>query len=192
MANDNFEKRMEFLKKSYERVPASFDPDEVFRKIDQEEVPQPEKQKPSKGGIKQTFTIWAMGIASLFILGLIGTGYVFEQKQNVKEDTVDSAELDAYIEDLKAKYEVEKEKRREMLKLDKEHFELYAGSSSISLLSMDSFIKTAKQNGNAKEIVLNQYNRAVDQLKLPSEMIQELKRSPLTDDEAGSIGFIGT
>ncbi len=36
MDNDNFEKRMEFLKKSYERIPTSFDPDEVFRKIDEE------------------------------------------------------------------------------------------------------------------------------------------------------------
>ena len=41
MDNDNFEKRMEFLKKSYERVPTSFDPDEVFRKIDEEGTSRP-------------------------------------------------------------------------------------------------------------------------------------------------------
>lgn len=192
MSNDNFEKRMEFLKKSYERVPSSFDPDEVFRKIDEEKVPQPQEQKPSKGGIRQTFTIWAMGIASIFIIGIIGTGYIFDQKQNAEENVVDSAELDEYIEELKEKYEVEKEKRRKMLMLDEEHFEQYSGTGALSLLSMESFINSVKQYENAKEIVLDQYNRAVEGLKTPSEMIQDLKQNPLTEDEAGSIDFIST
>lgn len=192
MANDNFEKRMEFLKKSYERVPTSFDPDEVFRKIEQEETSRPvEKKKPSKHGIRQHITVWAMSIASVFLIGLIGAGYIADQK-NSEEEIIDSTELDEYIEELKAKYEVEKEKRRELLKLDEEHFELYAGSSSMSLLSMESFIETTKQYGNAKEIVLQQYNRAVEGLKTPSEMIQDLKRNPLTEDEDASIEFIYT
>ncbi|MFS0688929.1 hypothetical protein AB1K89_06775 [Sporosarcina sp. 179-K 8C2 HS] len=192
MANDNFEKRMEFLKKSYEHVPSSFDQDEVFRMIDQEKAPQPKEQKPSKGGIRQTFTIWAMGFASIFILGLIGTGYIFDQKQKTEENIVDSAELDDYIEELKAKYEVEKEKRREMLKMDEEHFEQYVGSTTMALLSIESYVKNVKQYENAKEILLNQYTQAIEELKLPSEMIEDLKRNPLTDNEAGSIDFIAT
>ncbi len=49
-----------------------------------------------------------------------------------------------------------------------------------------------KQYVNAKEILLDQYNRAVEHLKLPSEMIQDLKNNPLTEDERGSIEFIAT
>lgn len=193
MGNDNFEKRMEFLKKSYERVPSSFNPDEVFRKIDEEGKSHPHEQKKSiKNNMRQRITVWAVSIASVFIIGLIGVGYLADQKENSEENNIDSAELDEYIEELKAKYEVEKEKRREILKLDEEHFELYLGSNSMSLLSMESFIKTTKQNANAKEIMLKQYNRAVEQLKLPSEMIQELKNNPLTEDEQGSIEFIAT
>lgn len=192
MDNDIFEKRMEFLKKSYERVPTSFDQDEVFRKIEQEETSRPvDKKKPSKHGMRQHITVWTMSIASVFLIGLISAGYLADQK-NSEEEIIDSSELDEYIEELKAKYEVEKEKRREMLKLDEEHFELYAGSSSISLLSMESYIKTVKQNGNAREIFFEEYNRAVEGLKTPSEMIQDLKRNPLTEDEEGSIDFIGT
>ncbi len=192
MANDNFEKRMEFLKKSYERVPSSFDPDEVFRKIDAEGKRQPpEQKKVTKNGMRQRITVWAISIASVFLIGLIGAGYIADQK-NSEEEIVDSAELDEYIEKLKAKYEEEKEKRREMLKLDEKHFKLYAGSSSMSLLDMESFVTTTKQNANAKEIVLQQYDQAIEGLKLPSEMIQDLKNNPLKEDEVGSIEFLAT
>ena len=34
MENNEFEKRMELLKKSYERIPSSFDSEEVLRKIE--------------------------------------------------------------------------------------------------------------------------------------------------------------
>ena len=38
MENNKFEKRMEFLKKSYERTPSSFNSEEVLRKIEEETV----------------------------------------------------------------------------------------------------------------------------------------------------------
>ena len=191
MDNDNFEKRMKFLNKSYDRIPTSFDPDEVFRKIEEEGTSRPvEKQKPSKHRVRQRITVWAASIASVFVIGLIGAGYIYDQKQPAEETIIDSSELDEYIEELKEKYEIEKEKRREMLKLDEEHFELYIGSSSISLFSMESYTENIKQYVNAKEILLDQYNRAVEHLKLPSEMIQDLKKNPLTEDESGSIKFM--
>ncbi|MGN7387364.1 hypothetical protein [Sporosarcina sp. SAFN-015] len=193
MGNDNFEKRMEFLKKSYERVPSSFNPDEVFRKIDEEGKSHPHEQKKSiKNNMRQRITVWAVSIASVFIIGLIGVGYLADQKENSEENNIDSAELDEYIEELKAKYEVEKEKRREILKLDEEHFEQYVESSSVWLLSMENYTDNIKQYENAKEILSNLYNQAVEDLKLPSEMVQDLKRSPLTEDEAGSIEFLTT
>ena len=155
MDNDNFEKRMEFLKKSYERIPTSFDPDEVFRKIEEEGTSRPvEKKKPSKHRIRQRITVWAVSIASIFVIGIIGAGYVFDQKQLADETVLDSDELDDYIEELKAKYEVEWEKRREMLKLDEEYFELYAGSGSIPMFYIESYVNNVKTYGNAKEILL--------------------------------------
>ena len=57
---------------------------------------------------------------------------------------------------------------------------------------MESYTRNVKQYQNAKKILLDQYNRAVEELKLPSEMIQDLKNNPLTEDEQGSIEFIAT
>lgn len=192
MNNDNFEKRMEFLKKSYDRVPSSFDPDEVFKKIDEEKVPQPEIQKPTKGGFRQHLTVWAMGVASLFIIGLIGTGIVFEQKQNTDKETIESPVTDEYIEDLLERYEEEREKRREMLKLDEVFFKHYASfaDSTINLLKNESYLEMVRE-GTEKTPLEETYNRAIEELKLPSEMLKDLKENSLTNDEQGSITFLG-
>lgn len=193
MDNDNFEKRMDFLKKSYERVPSSFDPDEVFKKIDEEKVPDfQEKRTQKNGGFRQRFTVWAVSIASIFIIGLIGTGLVLDQKNNSDEENLDTVVTDDYIEELQQKYEIEKEKRREMLKLDEEHFEIYVEGASIWLLNNKDFVQSAKQNANANEVFLDTYNRAIEELKTPSEMIQDLKRQSLVEDEQRSIEFITT
>ncbi|MCG7346568.1 hypothetical protein MHZ92_20920 [Sporosarcina sp. ACRSL] len=191
MDNDNFEKRMEFLKKSYDRVPSNFNPDDVLQKIDEEGNIRPiEKKKTHR--IRQRLTVWTVSIASVFVIGLIGAGYVFDEKQQADETVLDSEELDDYIEELKAKYEVEREKRREMLKLDEEYFEQYAGPGSIPMLSFESYVNNVKKSKNAKEILLQEFNRAVEGIKLPSEMIQDLKSKPLTEDEEESIAFIAT
>lgn len=193
MSNDNFEKRMEFLKKSYERIPSSFDPEEVFKKIDAENIPAPVERKPvKKGGFRQRMTVLAVSVASVFIIGFIANDVLDGNNQNPNEDNLDSGEIDAYIEELKQKFEVEKEKRREMLQLDEEHFEMYAVSSGIAMLDRKDFVETLKQDGNAKQRFLEVYNRAVEELKTPAEMIQDLQRQPLVEDEEASIAFLNS
>lgn len=191
MANDNFEKRMEFLKKSYERVPSSFDPDEVFRKIDEEKVPQPTIQKSSKGEIRQRITVWAVSLASIFMIGLIGAGLVLEQKQKSEEEIIQSPVKDEFIENLLKQYEEEREKSREMLKLDEVYFKEYAGyaDSKINLLTDESYLKmmrNARSHAHLQEIT----NEAIEELKLPSEMLKDLKANQLNADEQGSIEFL--
>ena len=60
------------------------------------------RKNHSKHEIRQRITIWAVSIASIFIIGIIGAGYVFDQKQQSEETIIDSDELDEYIEELKA------------------------------------------------------------------------------------------
>ncbi|MFC5602179.1 hypothetical protein [Sporosarcina koreensis] len=192
MANDNFEKRMEFLKKSYERVPSSFDPDEVFRKIDEEKVPQPTIQKSSKGEIRQRITVWAVSLASVFMIGLIGAGLVFDQKQKSEEEIIQSPIKDEFIENLLKRYEEEREKRREMLKLDEVFFKHYASyaDSTMDLLKNESYLDMVRE-GTEKTPLEEIYNRAIEELKLPSEMMKDLKENSLQKDERGSIIFLG-
>lgn len=191
MDNDNFEKRMEFLKKSYDRVQSSFDPDEVFKKIDEEKMQPSNMQKPAKGGFRHHLTVWAMGIASIFIIGIIGTGYVLDQKQKSEEEIIDSPVTDEFIESLLVRYEEEREKRREMLKLDEEYFKHYASyaDSTIDLLKNDSYLEMVRA-GTEKKPLKETYNRAVQELKLPSEMLKDLKENSLQNDEQESIIFL--
>lgn len=193
MSNDHFEKRMEFLKKSYERIPSTFDPEEVFKKIDAEHPPAPVEQKPvKKGGFRQRITVLAVSVASVFIIGFIANDVLDGNNQNPNEENLESGEIDAFIEELKQQFEVEKEKRREMLQLDEEHFEMYSVSSGIAMLDRKDFVETLKQDGNAKQRFLEVYNRAVEELKTPAEMIQDVKRNPLREDEEASIAFLNS
>ncbi|MCM3711572.1 hypothetical protein [Sporosarcina luteola] len=192
MANDNFEKRMGFLKKSYERVPTSFDPEEVFRKIDEEASSRKnEQKKPTKHGVRQQITVWAMSIASIFIIGFIGTGYIIEQKQKSEEGTIETTVTDQVIEDLLMQYEEEREKRREMLKLDEVYFKHYASraDSTMNLLKNKSFLKMVR-DGKDQTDLQEIYIRAIEELKLPSEMLLDLKQHNLGEDEKGSIRFL--
>ncbi|MCM3639210.1 hypothetical protein M3152_16035 [Sporosarcina luteola] len=192
MANDNFEKRMEFLKKSYERVPTSFDPEEVFRKIDEESISRKnEQKKPTKHGVRQQITVWAMSIASIFIIGFIGTGYIIEQKQKSEEGTIETTLTDQVIEDLFKQYEEEREKRREMLKLDEVYFKHYASraDSTMNLLKNKSFLEMVR-NGKDQTDLQEIYIQAIEELKLPSEMLVDLKQHNLAEDEKGSIRFL--
>jgi hypothetical protein len=193
MANDNFEKRMEFLKKSYERVPTSFDPDEVFRKIDEEGKSQPHEQnKSAKNSMKQRITVWAMSVASILIIGLIGTGYIFDQKQKSEKEIFQFPVTDEYIESLFDRYEEERDKRREILKLDEVFFKHYASyaDSTMNLLKNESYLEMVRE-GTEKTPLEETYNRAVEELKLPSEMLKDLKGNSFEKDEQGSIRFLG-
>lgn len=193
MSNDHFEKRMEFLKKSYDRVPSSFDTEEIFKKIDQEQVPKPMQQKQkNNSGFKQNFTVWAASIASVFILTLIGAGLIYDQKQKSEEQNIENAVTDEYIEGLLHKFEVEREKRREMLMLDGEHFASYSNPNSnyISILRNEGYIENLKQYDNGAQQADEIYEQAIAELKTPSEMIQDLKSNPLKEDVAASIAFI--
>lgn len=191
MSNDHFEKRMEFLKKSYDRVPSSFDPEEIFKKIDEEQIPRPVHQKKKNNGeFRKKVTVWAASIASVFILTVIGTVLIYDQKQQAEEQKLESPVTDEYIENMKRQYEVEKEKRMEILKLDEEHFDMYLSVDHISMLTNKTFLETIKQYDNGTARVDEIYQQAIDELKTPSEMIKDLKKNSLREDQTGSIGFI--
>lgn len=191
MDNDQFEKRMELLKKAYDRVPSSFHPDEVFKKIDETKPPErlsiPSKKKR---GIRQHVTAWAVGISCIFLIGLIGTGVVVDQNRNANEQIDHSVPKKEYIEELKKKFEVEKEKRQKELALDDHYFDQYVQGNSISILNHDDYVKSVSQNANANDRFYEDYLRAVEQLKTPAEMIDDLLLNPLSEDEEKSIEFL--
>jgi len=212
MEDNKFEKHMEFLKKSYERIPSSFDSEEVLRKIEGETVNPREFETPSKmkSGFRRRFSVWAVSIASVFLFGFFTASFMFEQKNQPEEMTGMEVpdegeysvlpevvhEYDEYIDSLKMEYEIEREKRRKVLKLDKEKFEklefIRYADSMISLVENKNYRESIMSVTNGKERLKGNFENAVSELKLPSEMAEDIKMAPLVDDEEGSIAFLSS
>lgn len=206
MDNHDFDKRMGFLKKSYERIPSSFDPEEVLRKIE-EEANQSREKEPSgkkKGTFRRTVTVWAAGIASVFLFGVITTLFVLEGQENTPtsgtEESIFSPavvkEYDDYIAELKKDYSAEREKRRKMLKLEEEKFDKLAfvksADSLVTLVSNKPYRESMMSIANGKERLKDHFDNAVADLKPPSEMAEDILRKPLVDDEEASIAFLSS
>lgn len=212
MENNKFEKRMEFLKKSYERIPSSFAPDEVLRKID-EETKKTRNEAHSVGKnktLRHTMTVWGVGIASVFVFGIITAMFILEQKEGTGEITganmqhgsdeyIESPEkmkeFDEYSVALNKEYEIEREKRREMLKLEEKKFGklefVNRADGQMSIVRNSKYRGSIMSLANGKKVLEQIFEDAKSYLKLPSEMVQDIKRYPLVDDEQASIDFLG-
>lgn len=188
MDNERFEKRMELLKKSYERVPSTFDPSKVLQKLEAETKPA-DMPAGKRKKINQQVMVWVVGIASILIISLIAGLYVADQK-NTDEEPVTSEELDQFITKLQKDYEKEREKRRALLKLEKEDFEKYDANNLFWFLKDDSYMANLRADGNPEGRLMQDYKEGVENLKTPSEMVADLKSNPLTEDKEGSLEFI--
>ncbi|WP_313894558.1 hypothetical protein [Psychrobacillus sp.] len=189
MDDKQLEERLDLLKSSYNRVPSSFNADEVLQKIEKEIV-QPPPSKQSKGTTWQKVTVWAVGIASLFVVGILGGIYLSDERASQGEGQLNEANKE-FVEKLKKGYPIEREKRREMLNLSEEEF------TQIEFIrSADSSFEhiTNPRYGwgfiNAPNIDA-EYEQQITHLKLPSEMVKEVVEQDSLD-KAETIEFLGT
>ncbi|CAM3201887.1 hypothetical protein FITA111629_09480 [Filibacter tadaridae] len=195
MENNDFEKRLGFLKKSYERVPSTFDSEKVLRKID-EETNKTREEKPTIKKVNkfgQKVTVWVVSIASIFIIGFISVAYMAEQHTSGEQE-VQSVITDDYLEKLKEDYTFERENRRKLLGLEEGLFsELefigYADMNYSFVTNADN-IERAKSSAEGKEGLARDVEGAILALKLPSEMVETLKENPLVGNREKSIEFL--
>lgn len=197
MENNKFEKRMELLKKSYERIPSSFNSEEVLRKIDEESANsmKDEISFNKNNRFKRNLTVWAVSIASVFLFGFITAFFMFEQ-QDVTVEMAGQEITQEYIVGLKKEYAIEREKRREILKMEEQKFGslvfVSEADSLISHLTNNRYIKVLNSLENGRERLDSGLENALTALKLPSEMVKEVVENPLTNDEQGSITFLAS
>ena len=86
MDDKQFDQRMALLKKSYERMEAKLDPDTVFKQIEEEDISKELSfeiinkghQRPSRW---QKSVVWFVSIASMLLVGLLGTSYMIRQPE---------------------------------------------------------------------------------------------------------------
>lgn len=111
MDDKQLEERIHLLKDSYERIPPEIDVDDILNKLD--EAPQVNEKK-NKGTKWQRITVWAVSIASVFIIGVLSASYleggVIKNSQNKQEELEQVNDLIEYAESLKEQYEIEREK----------------------------------------------------------------------------------
>ncbi|WP_342505819.1 hypothetical protein [Sporosarcina sp. FSL K6-2383] len=178
MANNDFDKRMEFLKKSYDRLPTSFNPEEVLQKIEGE-TNKPE-QKESTVRRKRTFrykvTVLAVSVASIFLFGFITALFITEHKEKLASDE--------YVEKLQHDYAVEREKQRDVLKLEEDKF-----SKLVFVAEADRIIENIADDREQAEV---NYKRALSSLRLPSDLMQVIADQSLVEDEQASIDYLDT
>lgn len=124
MDDKQFEKRMELLKKSYDRLEPQLDPEAVFTQIEKENEVQQEQENflvqkpPSKW---QKSAVWMVSIASVLLVSVLVSSYVIQQpvslsseEKALKEDEKKTEEKD-WVERLTKKYNSKKEQiRREL------------------------------------------------------------------------------
>ena len=140
MDDKQFEKRMELLKKSYDRLEPQLDPEAVFTQIELENEVQQEQENPlvQKPPSKwQKSAVWMVSIASVLLVSVLVSSYVIQQpvslsseEKALKEDEKKTEEKD-WVERLTKKYNSKKEQIRREL------------SVSIDELNAFQFIKNA-------------------------------------------------
>lgn len=171
MANNDFDKRMEFLKTSYDRLPSSFNPDEVLQKIE-EGTDNPSSKK--KGTFRRTMTVWTVGIASILLFGIITALYITEHNDKLASD--------ATIEKFQKDYAIEREKQRDVLKLEEDRF-----SKLVFVEEADAIMDNI---ADEKEQVEANYERALSSLRLPSDMMKNIPEQSLVEDEQASYDYL--
>ncbi|TDX99261.1 UNVERIFIED_CONTAM: hypothetical protein BJ099_117145 [Lysinibacillus xylanilyticus] len=140
MDDKQFEKRMELLKKSYNRMKPQLDPEAVFAQIEAENATQKAQetvttQKPPSRWQKPA--IWIASIASVLLLSVLVSSYVINQpesingKKDVSQKEKQEVGIQEWIENITKKYNSKKEQIRRELKV------------SIDELNAFEFIKEA-------------------------------------------------
>lgn len=190
MDDRQFENRMQLLKKSYERVPSDFNLEDVLQKLDDNPIRKShmDPTKSKKDRYIQKASVWLVSLASVFILGIITATFL------MNEDDQTSGEIsDEYIEQLKEEYSAEREKRREMLKMEEERFSdlgfVRWADQMIARITSEREIESYLKQGNPEQLKLD-YEETIKSLMLPSEMVEEIKKAPNSDNETASIEFL--
>lgn len=184
MDDKQLEERLDLLKSSYERVPSNFDVEDVINKIENEKVP-PVYEERHKASKWQKVTVWAVSLASVFIIGVLGSMFLVKENRMQGEEQL-SESVKEFMDRLKKEYPVEREKRREMLNLPEEEFSKIEFISSAD--SRFQFYTDPKytpfMDGTIYTDLEKRYDEIMDQLKLPSEMVKDIhNRAKLNKEE---------
>lgn len=192
MDNKQLEERLNLLKESYERLRDQMDVEGILNQL--EEAP-PILEKKNKGTRWQRVTVWAVSIASIFIITILGASYTKKEANVGSEQVETNIVIEQFLERLKEEYPKEREKRRQLLDLTEAEF------SKIGFIqTADSLYKfyTSPNNNllgtrvNNGDTLQSRVNDILYSLYLPSQMIEEIKRNQITLTEEETANFFNS
>ncbi|KOP78173.1 hypothetical protein AMS59_13035 [Lysinibacillus sp. FJAT-14745] len=195
MDDKQFEKRMELLKKSYDRMESQLDPEAVFAQIEAENATQHSpgiittKKPPSRW---QKPAVWIASIASVLLVGVFVSSYVinpstFVQTAEQEQEQAKENAYDEWLSNLTKKYQEKREQMSKELDIPEKEF------SEIVQIADNELYDLSKR----KEMVLriqnanDNYRKGVetdilDNLQTPRERIQSIEtyENPMSFEES--------
>ncbi|MCY9546895.1 hypothetical protein [Lysinibacillus xylanilyticus] len=193
MDDKQFEKRMELLKKSYNRMEPQLDPEAVFAQIEADNATQKAQetvttQKPPSRWQKPA--IWIASIASVLLLSVLVSSYVINPSkflQTAEQDQEEEKKYDEWLSNLTKKYQEKREQMRKELDIPEKEFseivqiadnELYDLSKSKEMI-----LRLQKTNDSFRKGVETDI---LDNLQTPRERIQNIETygDPMSYEES--------
>ncbi|WP_155767476.1 hypothetical protein [Sporosarcina ureilytica] len=185
------ERRLKLLQKSYDRISFRIDEEKVFGDSDEPLVEMDlQISRPSIRGIYLVLSGIAL-LAALIIFSIINS------------EPYKRASTEKWIEQLKVTYEEQLSDTYEKLGLTEENF---AGTGALDMFGrsyfsdqeinlFERFIKRIEQDfEDEKELdkheISKQFDEFIENLKVPSDMAEELFKQPLTNDLKASEAFL--
>ncbi|MBD8522614.1 hypothetical protein [Lysinibacillus fusiformis] len=168
MDDKQFNQRMALLKKSYERMESELDPQQVIQQVENEDAIRESHEinntVPKSSTKWQKHAVWIASIASVLLVGILMSSYVFQPSTSVHsdEEKIENS-YEEWFSSLQKKYQEKREKTRQELNIPEQDFRKL------------SFIGIADNRYNHKarnkKLVVN---RMMDNPKYLAELEQEI------------------
>ncbi len=184
----NLEKKLEFLNTSYERLMPAYEKSNIFNQ-DHQDTP-PVQEERAKAVKRKPFILWSVGGVILIVLLFISV---------IRSDAYQRSSSEKFIENLKTSFQQELDERFALIGLiqpeenDGYRFlEIYANEPKKAFHRF--IVKLEKQiekDGEIdREAATHTYETLIHQLRLPSEMMEDLLDNPKTENREESIRFL--
>ena len=195
MEGPNIEKRIELLNKSYHRLRPSYDERNIFYSKRKEEV-QDDQPITKMSRPKRNLYLWLVGSAVLILLLSVTV---------LRSDAYQQSSSEKFIDALKKSFQQELDDRFELIGLP----ETEKGRSSYTVIThgyeynvtreefgfetkyfFNRLIRDFESGSINKKEAKKKYDELVVELRLPSEMVDNLQKNPLTNDRERSLLFL--
>ncbi|MEY9971685.1 hypothetical protein ABH966_002058 [Lysinibacillus sp. RC46] len=194
MDDKQFEKRMELLKKSYDRMESQLDPEAVFTQIEAENATQhsPEIITTKKPPLRwQKPAVWIASIASVLLLSVLISSYVIDPSTFVQTaEQEQEQKYNEWVSNFTKKYQEKREQMRKELDIPEKEFseisKVQIADTEIYSLPKRKEMFIEIQNTNNNDFLKSLEKDALDNLQTPRELIQSIEtfENPMSFEES--------